>query len=128
MTNTSVTSITSISRMPNPAEFVPELNDISAALALVEATLQPAPHGRERVTDELYAEVAAHYDEKAPPPSPSRSGRSASSSPWPSSASRSRSPRWPTSSGAEGPGRPPQAPLGPVGPGLGGRGSGWAEI
>lgn len=36
-----------------------------AALALVEATLQPAPHGRERVTDELYAEVAAHYDEKA---------------------------------------------------------------
>ncbi|MFG2974718.1 carboxymuconolactone decarboxylase family protein [Streptomyces sp. NPDC048331] len=124
---------TSLSRMPNPAEFVPELNDISAALfratgnrsvprtttslvhlragqivgntyltvlntgflrkageseeritavsswadapcftpaeraalALVEATLQPAPHGRERVTDELYAEVAAHYDEKA---------------------------------------------------------------
>ncbi|MFD8415012.1 carboxymuconolactone decarboxylase family protein (plasmid) [Streptomyces sp. HUAS TT3] len=123
---------TSISRMPNPAEFVPELNDISAALfratgnrsvprttvnlvhlragqivgntyltvlntaflrkageseeritavsswqdalcftgaervalALVEATLQPAPHGRERVTDELYAEVAKHYDEK----------------------------------------------------------------
>ncbi|MER7519879.1 carboxymuconolactone decarboxylase family protein [Streptomyces sp. NPDC126499] len=36
-----------------------------AALALVEATLQPAPHGRERVTDELYAEVARHYDEKA---------------------------------------------------------------
>ncbi|MGP3687032.1 carboxymuconolactone decarboxylase family protein [Streptomyces sp. IBSNAI002] len=36
-----------------------------AALALVEATLQPAPHGRERVTDELYAEVAEHYDEKA---------------------------------------------------------------
>ncbi|WP_406739418.1 carboxymuconolactone decarboxylase family protein [Streptomyces sp. NBC_00853] len=36
-----------------------------AALALVEATLQPAPHGRARVTDELYAEVAAHYDEKA---------------------------------------------------------------
>ncbi|MFD7781642.1 carboxymuconolactone decarboxylase family protein [Streptomyces nojiriensis] len=124
---------TSLSRMPNPAESVPELNDISAALfratgnrsvprttmslvhlragqivgntyltvlntgflrkageseeritavsswqdapcftaaeraalALVEATLQPAPHGRERVTDELYAEVAAHYDEKA---------------------------------------------------------------
>ncbi|MER5864817.1 carboxymuconolactone decarboxylase family protein [Kitasatospora sp. NPDC002040] len=36
-----------------------------AALALVEATLQPAPHGRERVTDELYAEAAAHYDDKA---------------------------------------------------------------
>ncbi|WKD33496.1 carboxymuconolactone decarboxylase family protein [Streptomyces xanthophaeus] len=133
MTNTSNTSVTSISRMPNPAAFVPELNDVSAALfratgnrsvprttmslvhlragqivgntyltvlntgflrkageseeritavaswqdapcytaaeraalALVEATLQPAPHGRERVTDELYAEVAAHYDEKA---------------------------------------------------------------
>ncbi|MFI8391299.1 carboxymuconolactone decarboxylase family protein [Streptomyces sp. NPDC085540] len=131
-TNTN-TSPTSLSRMPNPADFVPELNDISAALfratgnrsvprttmslvhlragqivgntyltvlntgflrkageseeritavsswqdapyftaaeraalALVEATLQPAPHGRERVTDELYAEVAAHYDEKA---------------------------------------------------------------
>lgn len=36
-----------------------------AALALVEATLQPAPHGQERVSDELYAEVAKHYDEKA---------------------------------------------------------------
>ncbi len=35
-----------------------------AALALVEATLQPAPHG-ERVSDALYAEVAGHYDEKA---------------------------------------------------------------
>ncbi|WP_406835299.1 carboxymuconolactone decarboxylase family protein [Streptomyces sp. AHU1] len=124
---------TSISRMPNPGEFVPELKDISAALfratgnrsvprttmslvhlragqivgntyltvlntgflrkageseeritavsswqdapcftdaeraalALVEATLQPAPYGRERVTDELYAEVARHYDQKA---------------------------------------------------------------
>ncbi|MFF8381784.1 carboxymuconolactone decarboxylase family protein [Streptomyces sp. NPDC015661] len=123
----------SISRMPNPGEFVPELADVSAALfratgnksvprttinlvhlragqivhntyltvlntsflrkageseeritavaswqdapyftpaeraalALVEATLQPAPHGRERVTDEVYAEAARHYDEKA---------------------------------------------------------------
>ncbi|MET9347047.1 carboxymuconolactone decarboxylase family protein [Streptomyces termitum] len=123
----------SISRMPNPGEFVPELADISAALfratgnrsvprttvnlvhlragqivgntyltvlntgflrkageseeritavaswqdapffteaeraalALVEATLQPAPHGRERVSDELYAEAARHYDDKA---------------------------------------------------------------
>ncbi|MGW2491856.1 carboxymuconolactone decarboxylase family protein [Streptomyces sp. NPDC001606] len=36
-----------------------------AALALVEATLQPAPPGRERVTDELYAEAARHYDQKA---------------------------------------------------------------
>ncbi|MEU9034525.1 carboxymuconolactone decarboxylase family protein [Streptomyces sp. NPDC048352] len=36
-----------------------------AALALVEATLQPAPRGQERVPDELYAEVAKHYDEKA---------------------------------------------------------------
>ncbi|OIJ64269.1 carboxymuconolactone decarboxylase family protein [Streptomyces mangrovisoli] len=124
---------TSISRMPNPGELVPELSDISAALfratgnrsvprttinlvhlragqivgntyltilntgflrksgeseeritavsswqdapyftdaeraalALVEATLQPAPHGKERVPDELYAEAARHYDEKA---------------------------------------------------------------
>lgn len=36
-----------------------------AALALVEATLQPAAHGKERVPDELYAEAAKHYDEKA---------------------------------------------------------------
>ncbi|MEV5971686.1 carboxymuconolactone decarboxylase family protein [Streptomyces sp. NPDC051921] len=125
-------STPSISRMPNPGEFVPELADISAALfratgnqavprttinlvhlragqivhntyltilntsflrkageseeritavaswqdapcftaaeraalALAEATLQPAPHGRERVSDELYAEAAEHYDEK----------------------------------------------------------------
>ncbi|MFF7993522.1 carboxymuconolactone decarboxylase family protein [Kitasatospora xanthocidica] len=35
-----------------------------AALALVEATLQPNPHG-ERVPDALYAEVAEHYDEEA---------------------------------------------------------------
>ncbi|CAM5660136.1 carboxymuconolactone decarboxylase family protein [Streptomyces tanashiensis] len=130
MTNTAAVSI---SRMPNPGEFVPELADVSAALfratgnrsvprttinlmhlragqivhntyltvlntgflrkagesearitavaswqdapyftpaeraalALVEATLQPAPHGRERVTDEVYAEAARHYDDKA---------------------------------------------------------------
>ncbi|GAA0322833.1 carboxymuconolactone decarboxylase family protein [Streptomyces polychromogenes] len=36
-----------------------------AALALVEATFQPAAPGRERVSDELYAEAARHYDEKA---------------------------------------------------------------
>ncbi|MEU2236806.1 carboxymuconolactone decarboxylase family protein [Streptomyces vietnamensis] len=130
MTNTAAVSL---SRMPNPGEFVPELADVSAALfratgnrsvprrtinlvhlragqivhntyltvlntgflrkageseeritavaswqdapyftpaeraalALVEATLQPAPHGRERVTDEVYAEAARHYDAKA---------------------------------------------------------------
>ncbi|MEU1310934.1 carboxymuconolactone decarboxylase family protein [Streptomyces cinnamoneus] len=35
-----------------------------AALALVEAVLQPSAHG-ERVSDELYAQVAEHYDPKA---------------------------------------------------------------
>ncbi|WP_333739203.1 carboxymuconolactone decarboxylase family protein [Streptomyces sp. IBSBF 2806] len=35
-----------------------------AALALVEAVLQPSAHG-ERVSDELYAQVAEHYDAKA---------------------------------------------------------------
>ncbi|MFI1464345.1 carboxymuconolactone decarboxylase family protein [Nocardia carnea] len=35
-----------------------------AALALVEAVLQPAPHG-ERVPDELYTRVAEHYDDAA---------------------------------------------------------------
>ncbi|GAA1197140.1 alkylhydroperoxidase family enzyme [Kitasatospora gansuensis] len=35
-----------------------------AALALVEAVLLPNPHG-ERVSDELYAEAARHYDPKA---------------------------------------------------------------
>ncbi|MEV8340907.1 carboxymuconolactone decarboxylase family protein [Streptomyces niveus] len=35
-----------------------------AALALVEAVLQPSAHG-ERVPDELYAQVAAEYDDKA---------------------------------------------------------------
>jgi alkylhydroperoxidase family enzyme len=35
-----------------------------AALALVEAVLQPSTHG-ERVTDELYAQAAEHYDDKA---------------------------------------------------------------
>lgn len=35
-----------------------------AALALVEAVLTPNPHG-ERVTDELYAQASAHYDDKA---------------------------------------------------------------
>ncbi|KIF71594.1 alkylhydroperoxidase [Streptomyces sp. AcH 505] len=35
-----------------------------AALALVEAVLQPSAHG-ERVPDELYAQVSEYYDEKA---------------------------------------------------------------
>ncbi|MEW2526268.1 carboxymuconolactone decarboxylase family protein [Streptomyces sp. NPDC047071] len=35
-----------------------------AALALTEAALQPSADG-ERVSDELYAEVAAHYEPKA---------------------------------------------------------------
>ncbi|WP_457030982.1 carboxymuconolactone decarboxylase family protein [Kitasatospora sp. P5_F3] len=34
------------------------------ALALVEAVLQPSPHG-ERVPDDLYAEAARHYEPKA---------------------------------------------------------------
>lgn len=36
-----------------------------AALALTEAVFQPNPPGAERVPDELYAEVAKHYDDKA---------------------------------------------------------------
>lgn len=36
-----------------------------AALALVEAVLQPSTDGGERVSDELFAEVAEHYDDKA---------------------------------------------------------------
>ncbi|MFE2529604.1 carboxymuconolactone decarboxylase family protein [Streptomyces sp. NPDC059382] len=35
-----------------------------AALALLEAVIRPSARG-ERVSDELYAEVAAHYDDKA---------------------------------------------------------------
>src|ERR1051325_4858664 len=35
-----------------------------AALALVEAVLTPNPHG-ERVPDELYAQAATHYDDRA---------------------------------------------------------------
>ncbi len=35
-----------------------------AALALVEAVLQPSAQG-ERVSDELYAQAAEHYDDKA---------------------------------------------------------------
>jgi AhpD family alkylhydroperoxidase len=36
-----------------------------AALALTEAVFRPNPRGDERVTDDLFAEVAQHYDEKA---------------------------------------------------------------
>ncbi|MER6141024.1 carboxymuconolactone decarboxylase family protein [Streptomyces sparsogenes] len=36
----------------------------AAALALVEAVLRPSAHG-ERVSDELYARAAEHYDDKA---------------------------------------------------------------
>lgn len=36
-----------------------------AALALTEATFQPNAQGKERVPDELFAEVSKHYDEKA---------------------------------------------------------------
>ncbi|MEV6338497.1 carboxymuconolactone decarboxylase family protein [Nocardia vinacea] len=35
-----------------------------AALGLVEGVLQPSTHG-ERVSDELYAQAAEHYDDKA---------------------------------------------------------------
>lgn len=36
-----------------------------AALALTDAALQPNPRGAERVPDDVYAEVAKHYDDKA---------------------------------------------------------------
>jgi alkylhydroperoxidase family enzyme len=36
-----------------------------AALALTDAVFQPGPRGGERVPDDLFAEVANHYDEKA---------------------------------------------------------------
>jgi alkylhydroperoxidase family enzyme len=36
-----------------------------AALALTEAVFQPTPRGQERVSDDLYAEVSKHYDERA---------------------------------------------------------------
>jgi AhpD family alkylhydroperoxidase len=36
-----------------------------AALALTDAVFQPAAPGEERVPDDLYAEVAKHYDDKA---------------------------------------------------------------
>jgi AhpD family alkylhydroperoxidase len=36
-----------------------------AALALTDAVLQPGARGEERVPDDLYTEVAKHYDDKA---------------------------------------------------------------
>ena len=36
-----------------------------AALALTDAVFQPGARGGERVPDDLYAEVAKHYDDKA---------------------------------------------------------------
>ncbi|WP_254207346.1 carboxymuconolactone decarboxylase family protein [Nocardia alni] len=36
-----------------------------AALALTEAVFQPAVRGRKRVPEDLWAEAAKHYDEKA---------------------------------------------------------------
>ena len=36
-----------------------------AALALTEAVFQPNARGEERVSDDLFAEAARHYDEKA---------------------------------------------------------------
>ena len=36
-----------------------------AALALVEAVLQPSKAGKEKIPDELYAQAAEHYDPQA---------------------------------------------------------------
>ena len=36
-----------------------------AALALTDAAFQPNPRGEERVSDELFAQAAKHYDDKA---------------------------------------------------------------
>ncbi|WP_327139563.1 carboxymuconolactone decarboxylase family protein [Nocardia sp. NBC_01327] len=36
-----------------------------AALALTEAVFQPSARGQERVPDDLFAETAKHYDDKA---------------------------------------------------------------
>ncbi|MFD9477250.1 MULTISPECIES: hypothetical protein [Streptomyces] len=105
MTNTSITSI---SRMPNPAEFVPELNDISAALALVEATLQPAPHGRKALATLTIAIGQIGFF--------IRPGRHRQAAAGHLAGRRAVGLRAPA-----GRRRPPQAPLGPVGPGLGGR-------
>jgi alkylhydroperoxidase family enzyme len=44
----------------------PDFTDAErAALALTEAVFQPHPPGGERVPDDLFAEIAKHYDDKA---------------------------------------------------------------
>jgi alkylhydroperoxidase family enzyme len=44
----------------------PYLTDAErAALALTDAVFQPSARGEERVPDDLYTEVAKHYDDKA---------------------------------------------------------------
>ncbi|MFI0861954.1 carboxymuconolactone decarboxylase family protein [Streptomyces smyrnaeus] len=53
--------ITAVSSWPDAPYFT---GAERAALALVEAVLQPSTHG-ERVPDELYAQVSEHYGEKA---------------------------------------------------------------
>lgn len=53
--------ITAVASWPDAPYFTePE----RAALGLVEGVLQPSTHG-ERVSDELYAQAAKHYDDKA---------------------------------------------------------------
>ncbi|HUR00966.1 MAG TPA: hypothetical protein VM347_00345 [Nonomuraea sp.] len=71
------------SRLPDPAQFFPEMGAIAGgmskatlngaiprataervALELVEAVLTPNPYG-ERVPDELYAKASANYDDQA---------------------------------------------------------------
>ncbi|MFF1906510.1 carboxymuconolactone decarboxylase family protein [Kitasatospora sp. NPDC058218] len=53
--------ITSVASWPDSPYFT---GAERAALALVEAVLQPSAHG-ERVSDELYARVSEHYDARA---------------------------------------------------------------
>ncbi|MEU8436441.1 carboxymuconolactone decarboxylase family protein [Streptomyces sp. NPDC029216] len=54
--------ITAVSSWQDALCFTPAER---AALALVEAVLTAPPAGAERVSDELFAEVAEHFDEKA---------------------------------------------------------------
>ncbi|MCF3184483.1 carboxymuconolactone decarboxylase family protein [Streptomyces polychromogenes] len=54
--------ITAVSSWADALCFTPAER---AALALVEAVLTAPPAGRERVSDEVFAEAAEHYDEKA---------------------------------------------------------------
>ncbi|MBZ4323375.1 carboxymuconolactone decarboxylase family protein [Streptomyces huiliensis] len=53
--------ITAVSSWKDAPYFTPAER---AALALAEAVYQPSAHG-ERVSDELFAQVSEHYDEKA---------------------------------------------------------------